>query len=109
MRVADGSSVMGNDIWNLVLSEFLLLNLTELEGGFFAVDLDQGEASLNVQKHAEALAGLGDGDDIHEANREFVVSSDTVINLDVAKISVFDDLQNFLSVQSKLQSASEEH
>lgn len=108
MRVADGSSVMGNDIWNLVLSEFLLQHLAEFERGLLGIDLDSLEASLNVVKHTEVFSGFLEGDDIHKAAGESVVSTDAVVNLDVLGVSVSADLEDFLTVEGVLQSVSEE-
>lgn len=109
MRVADGSSIMGNDIWNLVLSKALSLNFAEFEGGFFGVNSDGLESAFDVVKNTEVLASLGDGDDVHETGGEFMVSSDTVVDLDVLVISVSADLKNFLTVKSVLQSAAEKY
>jgi hypothetical protein len=100
---------MGNDIWTLVLSEFLWEYFAKLEWGFFGINLDDGEASLGVIKHAEVFSSLLDWDDIHKTAGEFVVSADTVVDLDVLVISVSADLENFLTVKGVLQSVSEEN
>ena len=60
VRVADGSSVMGNAIWNLVLSKFLLQNLAELEGSFFGVNFDNIETTFDIHKNTEVFACLVD-------------------------------------------------
>ena len=55
------------------------------------------------------LAGSGDGDDIHEADWESVISSDFVVNLDVGIISVSADLKCLLAGKGVLQSVAEEN
>lgn len=108
MRVADGSSVMGNDIWNLVLSEFLLQHLAEFERGLLGVNFDSLEASLSVVEHAEVFSSFLERDNIHKTAGESVVSANTVINFDVLGVSVSADLEDFLTVEGVLQSVSEE-
>ena len=105
--VADGSTVVGHDVWDLVLADALLQNLAELETGFLLGDLDCLEAALHVVKDAEVLAGLVDGDDVHETERESVISTDSVVNLNVV-VLVSADLHGFHSVESVLQSLAEE-
>jgi len=41
-----------------------------------------GEASLGIVDKAEALAGLFDGDNVHEASRESRVGADFTVDLD---------------------------
>lgn len=108
MGVADGSSVVGNNVGNLVLTHGLLHDLAELEGGFLVVNSVGHEASLDVVENTEVLASLDDSDDIHEAERETVVSADSVVNSDVS-ISIFADLDCLLVGESVLKSLSEEN
>merc|ERR1711957_297234 len=48
--VTDGSTVVGDDVWDGVLANALLGDLAELELSLLLGDLDGGEASLNVVK-----------------------------------------------------------
>jgi len=105
--VADSSTVVGHDVWDLVLADALLQNLAELETGFLLVDLGCLEATLDVVEDAEVLAGLVDGHDVHESKRETVVSPDSVVNLYVV-VLVSADLHRFLSVEGVLQPLTEE-
>jgi len=107
--VTDGSSVMGDDVRNLVLTDSLLLDLAEFELGFLLRDLDGGEASLNVVKDSEVLSGFGDGDDVHESEGESVISTDLVVYSDVSVILILADLDALVSGKSILQSGSEEN
>lgn len=105
--VADRSTVVGHDVWDLVLADALLQNLAELESGFLLADLDCLEAALHVVEDAEVLAGLVDGHDVKEAERETMVSPDSVVNLYVV-VLVSADLHRFLSVEGVLQPLTEE-
>lgn len=105
--VADGSTVVGHDVWDLVLADALLQNLAELETGFLLGDLDALEATLDVVEDAEVLAGLVDGHDVHKSEGESVISSDSVVNLYVV-VLVSADLHRFHSVEGVLQPLAEE-
>lgn len=65
MREADGSAVVGNDVGNLVLADALLGHLAKLEASLLVIDGVGLEAAFNIIEHAEVLAGLPDGYDIH--------------------------------------------
>jgi len=105
--VTDGPAVVGHDVWDLVLAEALLQNLAEFELTFLLVDLDCLEAALHVVEDAEVLAGLVDGNDVHESERETMVSPDSVVNLYVV-VLVSADLHRFHSVEGVLQPLAEE-
>lgn len=57
--VADGSSVMGHNVRDFVLSKFLLLDLQKLEFCLSGIDADWLEASLDIVKDTEILTCLG--------------------------------------------------
>lgn len=105
--VTNSSTVVGHDVWDLVLAEALLQNLAKFELTFLLVDLDCLEAALHVVEDAEVLAGLVDGNDVHEPERETVVSPDSVVNLYVV-VLVSADLHRFQSVEGVLQPLAEE-
>jgi len=103
----DGSSVMGDDVWDLVLSDGLLDNLAELVtglGGFNSVGI---EFTLGVKENSEMLVGLLDGDDVHGTEWESEVSSDLSVNLDETFLVVCD-LSGFISRDGILESLLEE-
>merc|ERR1712166_63407 len=79
----DGTAVVGNNIWDLVLAENLSGDFAELEGSLLGVDGVGLEAALNVVENAEVLASLVDGNNILETEGELVVTSDFTVNLDV--------------------------
>ena len=106
--ISDGSSVMGNDVGDLVLSELLLNNLEELEGSLLLVNLVGDESSLDVVEDSEVLVGLLNCNNIHLSKRESVVSSDLSVNLDESFL-ILDNLSSLVSGVSVLESLLEEH
>lgn len=58
MGEADGPSVVGDDVRNLVLAKNFIRNLAELEVCFFGIDADRLEAALKVVKDAEVFVRL---------------------------------------------------
>jgi hypothetical protein len=106
--VSDGSTVMGDDVWDRVFADAFLVDLAEFELGFLLGDLDGGEASLDIVEDSEVFSGLGDGDDVHESKGESVVSTDLVVYSDVSVILILADLEALHSGESVLQSGSEE-
>jgi len=108
MRVTDGSTVVGDDVRNLVLSKFLLGDFAELEAGLLGVNAMSLEATLDVVKDTEVLASFVDGNNILETKREAVVSSNSVVNLDIATL-VSADFEALLAGESILQSVAEKN
>lgn len=56
---ADGSAVVGNNVWDLVLAENLSLDSAKLELSLLLINLVGLETTLDVVKDAEVLTGLG--------------------------------------------------
>lgn len=105
---SDGSTVVGDNVWDLVLSDDLLDDLAELETGFLGVNSVWVELSLGVDEDSEVLVGLLDGDDVHGSEWESVVSSDLSVNLDETFL-VVGDSSGFISGKSVLESLLEEN
>ena len=110
---SEGSTVVGGDVWDLVLTDLLGDNSAELEGSLFGLDSVWLESSSDVEEHSEVLVGLVDGDDIHASEWESWVSSDLTIDLDVSDTlglgTGFDNLSGLISVESVLQSLLEKN
>ena len=64
VRVTDGASVVGDNEGDTLGTELHLLDLEELVGGLLGGDAVDGEATLDVVKKAEVLAGLLNRDDV---------------------------------------------
>ena len=62
MWVSNGSSVVGDNVWDLVLTDGLSDDLGELERGFLGIESMWLHSSLGVVKDSEVLVGLVDGD-----------------------------------------------
>lgn len=75
---------MRNQEWDSTTAELNALDLAELVLGLLVLDAVDGEAALGVVDEAEVLAGLLDGDDVHEASRVGHVGADLAIDLDEA-------------------------
>jgi len=108
MREADCSAVVGDNVWNLVLAKDLSLDLAEFEGSLFSINTVWLEATLNVVKDAEVLAGLLDRNDVLEPEWEAWVSPNSVVNLDIG-IFVPADSEALLARESVLKSVAEQH
>ncbi len=57
---ADGSAVVGNNVWDLVLAKNLSLDSAELELSLLLINLVGLETTLDVVQDAEVLTSLGD-------------------------------------------------
>lgn len=108
VRETDGSAVVGDNVWNLVLAKNLSLDLAEFEAGLFRVNAMRLEASLDVVKNAEVLVGLLDGNDVLEPKWVTWVSPNSVVNLDIG-IFVPADFKALLARESVLESVAEKH
>ena len=108
VRVADGSSVVGHNIRNLVLAEHLSLDLAQFEAGLLIVDSDWLEATLDVIQNAEVFSSLGQRDDIHHAHWVSVVTADLVVNFDITRL-IFADLDRLLAGEGVLESVAEQN
>jgi hypothetical protein len=103
VRETDGPAVVGDDVWDLVLSDELLNNLAELEASFLGINGVGLETTLDVVENSEVLTSLGNGNDVHEAEGVLVVSSYSVVNFDVG-ILITADLDALLAGESVLKS-----
>lgn len=105
VRIADGATVVSDDMGDTLGAESDLADFEELVGGFLGGDAVDGETTLDIVKETEVLAGLFDGNGVHEAGGEGSVSSHFAIDLDQ---SLFDDRGDFTAVQCILQPVAKE-
>lgn len=75
---------MRDQEWDSALAQLHSLDLAKLVFGLLGLDAVDGEASLGVVDEAEVLAGLLDGDDVHETSWVGGIGADLSINLDKA-------------------------
>jgi len=97
--VANGTTVVGDDMRDTATTNGYATDLQELVGGFFGGDTVDGETTLDIVQETEVLSGLFDGDNIHESSREGRVRADLSVNFDQA---LLDDGGNFFSSQGVL-------
>lgn len=93
---------MRNQEWDPALAKLNTLDLAELELGLLGLDAVDGETALGVVDETEVLAGLVDGDDIHEATGVGHISADLAIDLDE---TLHHDGLDLTAVQGVLQPA----
>lgn len=96
---------MRDQEWDSALAQLHSLDLSELVFGLLGLDSVDGEAALGVVNQAEVLAGLLDGDDIHEASWVGGIGADLAINLDQP---LHDDRLGLTSVERILETVSDE-
>ena len=105
VRISDGPSVVGDDVWDFVGSNSLCLDLHKLDLGFGVLDFSESESSLDVVEHSVVLVGLDDGEDVHDADWEFSISSDFIIDFD-ASLFVLSNGGDFASGECNLEVVS---
>ena len=91
MWESDGSGIVSDDVRNLVGSDGFFGDFSELEVGFGSLDADEGESALFIIQKSIVLSSFDDGKNIHDANWEFKVSSDLVIDLKSCLFILCDD------------------
>jgi hypothetical protein len=103
--VANGASIVRDDMGHSALSDFDSLDFEELVLSFLAGNSVNLEATLGIVEKTEALVGALNLNDIHEASRIFDVSADLSVDLNEALSGNGNDLP---VGQGILQSVSEE-
>ena len=103
--VTDGSSVVGDEVRDTLLSELVSLDLQELEGSLLGGDSVDGESTLDVVEETEVLARPLDRDDVHETGGVSLVGPDLAIDLDGP---LGHDGGNLTTGQGVLETVSEE-
>lgn len=73
---------MRNQEWDSTTAKLDTLNLAELVLSLLGLNSVDGEAALGVVDETEVLAGLVDGDDVHEASGVGHVGADLAVDLD---------------------------
>lgn len=76
------SSIMRNQEWDSALAQLYPLDLAQLVLSLLSGDTVDGEAALGVVDKTEVLAGLLNGDNIHEAGRVGDIGANLAVDLD---------------------------
>jgi len=104
---SEGTTIVGDDVRDLVGSDSLLSDLDELVFSFFLADVSEDESSLNVVEDSVQFTSLLDGDDVHETSGESGILSHLAIDGDVAFL-VVDNHHDFSTSQSVLKTVLED-
>lgn len=99
------ASIMRNQVWDSTLAHLYSLDLAEFVFCLGLFNTMHGEAALGIVDQAEVLAGLVNGDDIHEASRVGGISANFAIDLDQA---LHKDGSGLATVQGILEAVSDE-
>ena len=83
MRVSHGSAIMGHNVGDPIRAHFPSLDSAQLELPFSLFHTLQQEPSFAVIKDPELFSCLFDREDIHDAEREGLVTSTLAIHLDI--------------------------
>ena len=95
---------MRNQEWDPALAELNTLDLAELELSLLSLDAVDGETTLGVVDETEVLAGLLEGDDVHESSGVGGVGADLAVNLDQ---TLHHDGLDLATVQGVLETINE--
>lgn len=96
---------MRNQVGNSALAKLDALDLAELVLCLLVCYPVDGEATLGVVDQAEVLAGLLNGDDVHQSRGEGGVGADLAVNLDEA---LHENGVDLAGVERILQAVAEE-
>jgi len=103
---SEGSTIVGNNVRNLVGADSLLGDLAELVFSFLSADVSEDESALYVVENSVKLTSLLDADNIHKTSWESRVSSDLAVNSDVSFL-VIDNHSDFSSSKSVFKTVLE--
>lgn len=103
--VSDGSSIVGDNVWDTLGTELMSSDFAEFEVGLFGGDSVDGESTLDIVKESEVFTGSLNRDDIHESSWESLVGSDLSVDLDE---SLLNNGSNLSAGKGVLQSVSKE-
>jgi len=105
VRVSDGSAVVCDKVWDVVLGVEDLLDSAELVAGLLGGDSVDDESALGVVDQTEVLVGLVQSDDVHVSGWVFDIGSHFAVDLDHA---AHHDLLALVSAKSVVESVSDE-
>ena len=91
---------MRNQEWDPALAKLNTLDLSELVLGLLSLDTVDGETTLGVIDETEVLAGLLDGDHVHETSGVGGVGADFAVDLDE---TLHQDSLDLATVQGVLE------
>lgn len=106
MWESDGSSIMCNNVWNLVWSDGFSNNFAEFEVSLFCIDFDQGKSTFFIIQKSVIFTSFNNGQDIHDTDWEFRISSNFIIDSESC-LFVLGDNGNLLPISCVSETISE--
>jgi len=103
--VSDGSAVVCDQEWNVVLFDEDFLDSAEFVRSFFGGDSVDDESAFGVIDESEVFVGLFDSDDIHVSSWVFHVGSHFSVNFDHSSL---EDFLALVTGKSVVESVSDE-
>lgn len=97
--VTDGAGIVGDEVRNTLSTKLDAANLAKLVASLLLRNTVDGEATLGIVDETEVLAGLLDGDNVHESSGEGGVGADLAVDLDEA---LHDDSLGLATVEGVL-------
>jgi hypothetical protein len=104
---SDGSAVVSDDVGHLLFAEALANHLAQLEASLVGIDLVGNEAALDVVENSKMFICFVDGNHVHLAQGEAVVTTHFAVNLDKALL-VLHDFASLVSAGGVLQALLQE-
>jgi len=105
VRVSDGSAVVCDQVWDVLLGVEDLLDSAELVAGLLGGDSVDDESALGVVDETEVLVGLVQSDDVHVAGWVLDIRSHLAVDLHHA---AHHDLLALVSAEGVVESVSDE-
>ena len=102
MGISDCSAIMGNDVGNFVGSNSLALDLQQLGLWFIFFNFNEVESSLDVIEKSIMLISLDNGENVHDTDWEFVISSHFIIDFN-SWFFVLGDDSNFATCECNFE------
>jgi len=103
--VADGASIVGNNVWDTFFTGGVLGDLAKFVSAFLFLDLVELVTSFDVIEKTEVVVGAFKLDNIHETGWVVRISSNFTVDLDVLLHANFGD---FGLVKSVFESVSKD-
>jgi hypothetical protein len=92
---SDSSGIVSDDVWDFIGTNSFLGNFTKFKVGLSALDADESKSSFFIVQESVVFTSFDHIQYIHDANWEFMVSSDLVINLKACLFILSDDCDLF--------------
>ena len=106
MWESDGSGVVGDDVRDFVGSQFSTDDSADFESSLFLLNVDQGESALDVVENSVVFVGFVNGNNVHESDWVFVITSNFSVDLDHG-LFVLENQEGFSVSQSQAETVSD--